>query len=249
MSTRRNWQRHEQMLALELYFTTTFGRIHSRNPEIIELATVIGRTPSAVALKMANFSALDPTINRKGMGNYSRSDGEIWEEFFTDPVPFLEQVQQFKQPEIIYDTNSFSNNTSNEFREGEDIAVISSVRRNQDFFRAAIIAAYNGKCAVTSISQSELLIASHIIPWAKNKSTRLNPQNGILLNALHDRAFDKGLITFADDYEMIVAKHLQINSMARPFFENQVLSPPEKFAPDPSFLQYHREVEFEKSFK
>lgn len=246
MPQHRNWQRSEQMLALELYFTTPFGKIHSKNPEIIRLSQIIGRTPGAVALKMANFAALDPTINRKGMGNYSRADGELWEEFFADPIHFLSRIQDVKHPDQVYSEGISAPNVPDEVREGTDVSITSTSRRNQDFFRDTLMASYNGKCAVTRISQPQLLSASHIIPWSKNKSTRLNPQNGILLNVLHDRAFDRGLITFDDDYTMIVSKHLKLNSMAKKFFEVSALLPPEKFAPDPIFLKYHREHEFEK---
>jgi len=46
----------------------------------------------------------------------------------------------------------------------------------------------------------ELLIASHIIPWARDDKNRMNPANGLCLNALHDKAFDKGLITITPDF-------------------------------------------------
>ena len=48
---RRNWTREETILAFELYCQTPFGKIHKENPDIIELAKLINRTPSAVGLK------------------------------------------------------------------------------------------------------------------------------------------------------------------------------------------------------
>jgi len=244
MAERKNWQRPEQMLALELYFITPFGKIHSRNPDIIVLADKIGRTPGALTLKMSNFAALDPTIDRKGMGNFSKTDALIWEEFFADPVPFLDKLQSLKTTEMYYSQVESPDSSQNELREGGEVLRLQKTRRNQDFFRASLLAAYSGKCALTAISQTELLIASHIVPWSENKEARVNPRNGILLNALHDRAFDSGLITFEDNHEMVVSKELQLSEMAKPFFETCSLRAPEKFGPDPIFLKHHRDKIF-----
>lgn len=229
------------MLALKLYFTTPFGKIHSKNPTIINLANKISRSPGAVALKMSNFAALDPTIDRKGMGNYSKSDAVLWEEFFENPAQFLDRLEGLDVDELTYSSHVDDNYSDDKHKVGEDVPILTTRRRNQNFFRATILAAYNGKCAMTKISQQDLLIASHILPWSKFENERLNPRNGILLNALHDRAFDKGLITFGDGLELITSKSLELNDMARPFFDKRKLELPEKFGPDPAFLAYHRE--------
>jgi len=210
---RRNWTRPEQIRALELYLRTPFGRIHSRNLEIISLAKSIGRTPSSVSLKMANFAALDPTISQKGMGNYSRADADMWAEFFAAPSSFLSNISAL-QP--VYNQENFSkNNFTYEVREGVDVKRTTKARKNQNYFRKMLLVSYDGKCALTNINQPELLIASHIKPWAVDKETRLDPRNGILLNALHDRAFDKGFITFEDDLSLVVSKHLKMPEMSR----------------------------------
>ena len=69
-------------------------------------------------------------------------------------------------------------------------------RVNQNVFRKIVLANYNGKCALTGIDISELLVACHIIPWSENEQERLNPENGICLSSLYDKAFDKGLIIY-----------------------------------------------------
>jgi len=240
------WRRHEQMLALELYCRTPFGLISKRNKDIIALSERLGRTPSSVSLKMANFSALDPTIHQKGMGNYSKSDAEIWEEFFENPTVFLDQVVKVTSAigggKFVADAKipqSFG--TDWEALEGKNVPVQTTRRNHQGFFRQTLLAAYGGRCGVTRIEQPELLVASHIKSWAGDERNRLNPRNGILLNALHDRAFDKGLISFEDSLELITSNKLKLPEMARPFFEDQKLRAPEKFAPDLAFLKHHRE--------
>lgn len=250
MAVGKAWQRNEQMLALELYCRTPFGRISKGNKDIIALSEKLGRTPSAVSLKMANFSALDPTIKQRGMGNYSKSDALIWEEFFDNPAAFLDGVASVMETldlkEYAQETSRYSTNTAGwETREGINVPMVTTRRKHQSFFRKTLLAAYGGCCGVTKIAHPELLVASHIKPWAEDEKNRLNPRNGILLNALHDRAFDSGLISFEDNLDIIVSQNLHLHDMARPFFENQKLHTPEKFSPDPAFLAFHRDFKFQ----
>lgn len=51
-----DWQEDELLLTLHLYCRTDFGKLHKTNPDIIQLANIIGRSPSAVALKAVNFA-------------------------------------------------------------------------------------------------------------------------------------------------------------------------------------------------
>lgn len=83
MSSNR-WTPDQLKLAFHLYCQLPFGKLHSRNSEITELAQLIGRTPSAVAMKLVNFASLDPAITstgRRGLGNASHADRSVWDEF------------------------------------------------------------------------------------------------------------------------------------------------------------------------
>src|ERR1039458_5220747 len=73
-------------------------------------------------------------------------------------------------------------------------------RIGQDIFRDALMDYWNGHCPMTGITEPELLRASHIVPWADcTDAQRLDVYNGLLLSALWDAAFDRGLISFTDD--------------------------------------------------
>lgn len=228
------------MLAVELYCRTPFGRIHQNNPDVIALAHALGRTPGSVGLKMVNFAALDETIEQKGMSNVSKADREIWSEFFTAPAVFLDRVEGVRQTEFIL-SPPVDRFATHEVREGFDVERTVKARRNQSFFRDMILAAYNGKCAVTGITQSELLVASHIVGWAQDTELRMRPTNGICLNALHDRAFDRYLVSFEDSGEMVLSKRLKLTQENKPFFEEKRLSPPHRFRPDVACLAKHRD--------
>jgi putative restriction endonuclease len=58
----RLWTRDELILAINLYSKLPFGKMHSRNPEVINLAKFINRTPGSVAFKLVNFASFDPNL-------------------------------------------------------------------------------------------------------------------------------------------------------------------------------------------
>jgi len=87
---------------------------------------------------------------------------------------------------------------------------VEIVRIGQDIFRKALLVYWNDTCPITGITDSALLRASHIIPWARCESDadRLDVHNGLLLSSLWDAAFDDGLITFDDEGRPIVSSNL-----------------------------------------
>lgn len=253
MTRSERWTTEQLKLAFYLYCQLPFGKLHSRNAEIVELAALIGRTPSAVAMKLVNFASLDPAITssgRSGLGNASVLDREIWEEFHADweqlalectrlnrqlregraePIDMLE-------PDEAFDLDDYS---------GETRQVLTEQRIKQSFFRRAVLASYRGRCCMSGLSESRLLIASHIVPWSKDKANRLNPSNGLCLSALHDKAFDCGLITLNDNFRVVVSNELKQKKeafvqAALLGIEGKSIELPERFSPDPSFLERHR---------
>jgi putative restriction endonuclease len=132
-------------------------------------------------------------------------------------------------------------------KDGKEKERLIKTRVNQSLFRKIVLATYNNKCCITGLEQPELLIASHIVPWSKNESIRLSPMNGLCLNALHDKAFDSGLITIRpDDYTVLLSDALKPQKMINPAietyfiaYENKKIILPDKFLPDPAYLDYH----------
>ena len=90
--------------------------------------------------------------------------------------------------------------------------VISRV--GQGYYRQELIKKFNGRCAVTSIDREEILIASHIVPWRlSTDEERLDVDNGILLSPLYDALFDKHLISFNDDGEILIANSIKDDNL------------------------------------
>ena len=86
-SSRRRWSEEETVLALYLYFQLPFGKLHSGNREIQQLAAALGRSNSSVAMKLCNFASLDPNITesgRKGLDGASKLDRALYAQFGKD---------------------------------------------------------------------------------------------------------------------------------------------------------------------
>ncbi|MEO6313819.1 MAG: HNH endonuclease [Chitinophagaceae bacterium] len=246
------WTRNELVLAINLYCKLPFGKLDRNTKEVKGLARLIGRTPNAVALKLVNFSSLDPSLKArgiKGMGNTSSLDKKVWAEFYNNWDAAL-----IDSEELLAKENRTSVAQLNKIdftdlpNEGKEKERLVSVRVNQCVFRSIILATYDNSCCITGINNTELLIASHIVPWSKDEKNRLNPMNGICLNALHDKAFDCGLITIsAENYSIKVSSKLKNknapNSIAQSFLnlEGTQIKLPSRFLPGMEFLKIHND--------
>lgn len=251
MTERKAWIRDELILAINLYCKTPFGKIHYHNPEIIALADKLGRSPGSVAYKLANFAHIDPSLERKGASNVSKLDRQVWDEFFSnwEEMAFESErlLAKITGKELVDDKPVAEEEF---FGEGRTKTSTVMVRVNQQFFRKMVLSAYDNTCCITGISVPDLLIASHIVPWSKDNKNRLNPRNGLCLNALHDRAFDKGYITINREWRIVVSPCLKKskNSFKNLDFilsyENKTISFPRRFVPQQIFLEEHRTTIF-----
>jgi putative restriction endonuclease len=248
--TRQHWTREQLLQTLALYCQIPFGKMHSRNPAVIGLAHKIERTPAAVALKLVNFASLDPDLRERGvggMGNTSAADRSIWAEFFGrwDVLADSSLVVMDVPPAATDEPRKGA--VPNLAPSGPtEVMRETTQRRGQSFFRAAVFAAHDGKCCITGITSEAMLRASHIVPWSHDPALRLDPRNGLCLNALHDAAFDRGLITLSDRFVLQVSKRLKAEvpgTIYKEMFERRAGTPitmPERFTPAPEMLDFHR---------
>ncbi len=252
------WSHDELVIACGLYFTLPFGQMHARNPKIIEVAKLLGRTPSSLAMKLVNFASLDPAHQArgvKGLAGHSRSDEQLWTEFHDnwDTMTVLSETKlqkleaakepappEVSEPEAEYVPRDVPTET----------AATVTVRTMQSFFRKLVLAAYNSKCCITGNPVEDLLVASHILPWSDFPQHRLNPKNGLCLAAHFDRAFDRRLITFDREMRLVLSpalkRYLPNPAIESEFVrrEGQRLTCPDRFLPDADFLAYHRDRMF-----
>lgn len=243
----RRWTRNEALLALHLYWRLPFGQQHSSNREVQRLARVLDRTPSSIAMKLNNFTSLDPEERArgvKGLDGASKLDRQVWDEYAAKPVEMAAESEATWQAQLD-DPPPGAPETAPDRTETE---TLRRVRLGQAFFRRVVLANFDTLCALTGINHPALVNASHIVAWAELEAHRVNPKNGIALNRLHDAAFDRKLITFDDDLRLVVGRRLK-ESMPREelasgflAYEGRALKPRVKHELDAGLLGRHRDA-------
>ncbi len=235
MPSGKPWTYEELMIAMNLYCKLPFGQLRHGNPLVIEVAQKMGRTPSSLSMKLCNLASLDPYHQArgvKGLRAASRADREIWDKFTADwerygveseerlqallgktseEEPFVSKLERRdrKLPAIKMPIKEPTGPT--------ETVVAIKTRLGQRFFRESVLSSYNCRCCITGNPIPELLVASHILPWGIYPEHRLDPRNGLCLAQTQDAAFDRGLITFDENFRLVIGPYL------REFLPNEAL--------------------------
>lgn len=245
-----DWNREEHVVAFNLYSQIPFGTIHMRNPQLIELAALLGRSVGSVSYKLSNFARLDPALQARGIRGSphgAKGEEEVWNEFARRPEALVYESARLLAERLGRSMEDVAEVDESELPPpGLEREAFVRLRVNQGFFRKRVLSAYEFRCCVTGLGTTELLVASHIVPWAEDPANRLNPKNGLCLNALHDRAFDRHLMWIDQDYTVRFAASLHESAQRSEAslawmlgFEGSPLKLPKQFAPDSDFLGQH----------
>ncbi len=245
-----NWTREETIVAFNVYCKVPFKDSSKSNPIIKEYAQILGRTPSALNMKIGNIGRLDPDLQKQGITGLvhgAKMEEEIWKEFYGNPEKLA-----FESEKIIAELqgktieNSIKIDIEN-LPQGKEREVIIKQRVNQSFFRSAVLSAYNFKCCISGVGNQELLEACHIVEWSQDVSNRTNPKNGLCLNSFFHKAYDKQLIAITPDLTIMISDKLFQQTFENNFrkylqtIDNTKITLPDKFLPDKELLQLHYE--------
>lgn len=254
------WTREHQLIALNLYRKLPFGHFDKGKPIVIQIAGLMGRTPSSLAMKLGNLASLDPVHkarNVKGLSKATKQDRSSWPEYIENLSVLGPESEQ-----LLHDLFTKDDELEIDFLDRKQARLVSprtfggegtesltfvKVRRGQQFFRQSVLTAYGVSCCITDIKIPKLLVASHIRPWSEFPENRLDPRNGLCLSTLHDSAFDSGLMTLDEDLRVVLSPNLkrflpqpalELNFLA---YEGKQIRLPDKIAnPSADFLEHHR---------
>lgn len=243
---RADWSEIEDMACLYLYLKSGGKQLDDSSIEVKELAKAIGRSPAAVSFKSGNFRFIDPKSDRKGFKHGSATDRRVWNSF-SDDIDSCREVYEMliDWPEASEDILQ----TEREINSGNyhipDLYGMGKKRVGSIKIKLDAMSNYSERCCVCGIEHPNLLIASHIIPWKDDEFKRADPRNVLLLCALHDKLFDKGLISLSDDYKIIVARLgpalIETNRVIMYLDGKEISLPADKTKfPKLDYLDYHR---------
>ena len=244
------WTRDQIILALELYCRIPFSKTKASNPLVIELATLLRRTPASVARKLGNFGAFDPQLAIQkivGLSHGSKLDRQVWNEFQGNWSELTDAAFELR---CKLSVNESSLPTYPLPPAGPSTRLVTvEQRRHQSFFRDAVLSSYESKCCITSLAIPECLVASHIIPWSQDECRRTQPTNGLCFSATFDRLFDSGLLTLDDQLRVVIHRSLlhgadNATTSLIANWHGHRINTPTRFAPDRECLRWHREHVF-----
>ncbi len=239
------WSREQEIVALYMYCLIPFNKVSGNNPHIAKMANIIGR-PNANSLKakIGNFGKYDTNLAAVGLGHSSHLDEEIWNEYNgrwqdleVDALKLIEKFQHAnheEQTEIPF------------IPIGKEREVVIKQRINQSLFRNMVLSAYNNTCCITGLARPELIEACHIIDWADDEKNRINPCNGLAMNVLFHRAFDKLYLGISTDLRVIISDKLydglrgkdkdKTYEIFNPYNGKNIMLP-KKFKPNIEFIE------------
>ena len=117
-------------------------------------------------------------------------------------------------------------------------------RQKQSLFRARVLRNFGHHCCLSDTIEENLLIASHIIPWAERIQTRLDPANGLCLSYVYDKLFDEGYFSLRNDLYVVISKGVSelskgIQNILVPI-EGTKIRDPQIYPISTEYLEYHR---------
>jgi hypothetical protein len=123
-------------------------------------------------------------------------------------------------------------------------------RNGQAAIRREILKRYNYQCALCDVTEPELLVASHVVPWSVDEASRGVLNNVICLCVMHDRLFEKGFITLTNNNSVVFSRRFDANAKMSKMFASvrattySRLSVKTAIGPRKSSLDYHRHKVF-----
>lgn len=242
------WTREETIIAFNVYCKIPFKDSSKTHPMIVKYAEIIGRSPSALNMKVGNLGRLDPKLQERGivgLAHGAKMEQEIWNEFYKNPDKLTYESECIIAKFAKKTLESVAGIDVNDLPEGKERFAVVKQRINQSFFRSAIMGSYDFTCCVSGVKNPELLEACHIVDWSEDKNNRSNPENGLCLNSLFHKAYDKYLIAITPDYNIIISDEMIEKTADESFkkylhgLQNKKLILPDRFYPRPDFLDCH----------
>lgn len=171
-------------------------------------------------------------IDKDNRGNHMYSNALKWYRFFLESSKGQEIVAKQEEERIL----------SNPHLEVTERKAIVKSRIGQGQFRENLLLKY-GKCVISGVNIPQVLVASHIKPWAAcNNRERLDVNNGLILSATYDRLFDSGLISFNEHGNLLVSRVIDKENRNL-LLLNSVKEYPIKYSiAMATYLQYHNDI-------
>lgn len=237
-------------------FSQWLATCHKANGDLLSSATIdhyIGGV-KAISKDMMNQQVIDKPLDVMSLSELDVAICNIFDDSFfiakdsKGNYMYSNSLKKYRQ--YIFDNADFDSiidNDVNQIKSDTTLSIIEKeqlikARRGNGVFKDELFKKYNGRCIITLINLRQILIATHIKPWSvSTNKERLDTNNGLLLSGTYQMLFDKGLITFDYNGNIIVSNAITENNAQRLNIKNgnhyNIMPNTEMI----SFLKYHKE--------
>ena len=244
------WTREETIVAFNLYCKIPFKSSSKTHPLVVKYARIIGRSPSALNMKIGNIGRLDPDLKSQGITGLkhgAKEEEAVWEEFYGNPERLAYESERLIAQFLNKPIEETAEISIQNLPQGAERETVIRQRVTQSFFRAAVMNSYNFRCCISGVQKSELVEACHIVDWAEDEANRTNPRNGLCLNPFFHKAYDRLLISITPDFDIVISDSLidNIDSDASQRYLLQLngakIHLPDRFLPQRELLEKHHQ--------
>lgn len=242
------WTREETIIAFNLYCKIPFKDSSKTHPDVIRYARIIGRSPSAVNMKIGNLGRLDPSLQQQGITGLThgaKMEEDVWREFRENPERLAYESERLIAEYSHKKIEETSQIDTQDLPQGKEREAVVKQRVNQSFFRSAVLNSFNFVCCISGVGNPQLLDACHIVDWSQDEANRTNPCNGLCMTPLFHRAYDKFFIAITPDYKIVVSDEM-IERTEKDDFKSYLqglngrkIIMPNKFLPSRELLDIH----------
>lgn len=244
----KEWTEEETVLALYGYRLIPLDKQDASNPEIQKLSKLINHTPESIINKMSVLASLDSQLHKTSSPSATVQDKEICSKYpddnvqlFSDTKKIFQRIKKTRIPDV------YPKMLSEISTKDTEQTVEVHARKHQSQFRTLILSIYDYKCCITGLRSRALLEASHIVGWSDYKEHRLKGSNGLCINSLFHKAYDRNLVSVTPDYIFKVDRDLIeyedpfVLEMFMHYHNKKIYLPDERYRPDKKLLAIHHQ--------
>lgn len=242
------------MIAFNLYCKLPFRESTRDNRLVLEFAEILKRTPGSLILKIGDLGRLDyelrTHVNKESI-HCGSLDKKVWCDFMHNPMRFVCESEKLMALATGRTVEEMAGIDDDDLPKGCHRSDPLRRKIGFNFFRKVVLSSYNYTCCVSGVRHPLMVEACHIAEWDSDENRIPDPRNGLCLNYLMHKAYDRKLMSVSPDYKICISDEM-IQSAMREDFRTYVTSingrqivMPDRFRPSRDLLAAHYE-EFKK---
>ena len=245
----KTWTKEEIMIIFNLYCKLSFKESTRDNNMIDEYAKLLKRSSDSLIIKMSDLGKIDPELKKYSniTGIYGEKlDRDVWSDFLNNPMQFV-----YNSAKLI--ARAAGRNLSDLDDMNKDLPKgcnpKDSIRHKIGFlfFRKVVLSSYNNTCCISGVKDPLLVEACHIAEWDDDENKIVDPRNGLCLNYLMHKAYDRKFVSVSPDYKIKISERMIMSAMREDFrtylksINDRHIFLPDRFRPSRDLLAMHYE--------